>query len=68
MTQNESEILAVIHEYLSKKGFSPSQMEISKTTGRAIPTVRRALRRLETYGYIRTHPNWARSIELVKAA
>ena len=68
MTQNEFEILAVIHEYWGKKGFSPSQMEISKTTGRAIPTVRRALKRLETYGYIRTHPNWARSIELVKAA
>jgi DNA-binding IclR family transcriptional regulator len=68
MSGNEAEILAFIRGFWAERGFSPSHAEISAGTGRARNTVRRALDRLQAYGYLKKKPKCWRSVEVVKAA
>ncbi len=61
----QKRILAFIRGYAAANGYAPSLREIADGTGRAFSTVDYQVRRLETLGWIRRHPNRPRALVLL---
>ena len=68
MTENEAKVLAFAVNFRAEKGFSPSEVQFSEGTGLARNTIRNALKKLETYGYVRKLPKAWRGVEILRAA
>jgi repressor LexA len=68
LTKRQKEILDYIQEFLAKKGYAPSLIEISRHFNlNSISTIHKHLVHLEEKGLIRRHWNRARAIEVVPA-
>ncbi len=68
LTKRQKEIFDYIQDFLAKKGYAPSLIEISRHFNlNSISTIHKHLVHLEEKGLIRRHWNRARAIEVVPA-
>ncbi|MCA9221244.1 MAG: repressor LexA, partial [Planctomycetales bacterium] len=69
LTERQKEVLDMIYEKMTKRGYGPTVREIGEEFGITSPNgVMCHLRALERKGFIRRSPNKSRAIELTDKA